>query len=281
MYNLRYHIASLVGVFLALALGLVLGGLVVQSGGLESQQDALVEGLRKEFTSLRSENADLTEQNALLTAFSADMTDLWVTDRMKGQTVVVVVSGGRSDGLGATVAGIESAGGSAVVVTLNEPDLGLADEELRSGITSMTGDPAAVRESVVASLAAEWSTPLEDRPVTEALAEAGAIAVDGLTADVAGEGLVTIAARDKQPDETGLALASAFKDLGMPGIGAQTTTAGNGLAARAVESGLAAFDTLGTDVGRYTLVALFTGAESAYYGLADQAVAPFPDPDDL
>ena len=29
MYNLRYHIASLAGVFLALALGLILGGLVV------------------------------------------------------------------------------------------------------------------------------------------------------------------------------------------------------------------------------------------------------------
>ncbi len=281
MYNLRYHIASLVGVFLALALGLVLGGLVVQSGGLESQQDALVEGLRKEFTSLRSENADLTEQNDLLSAFSADMTDLWVEDRMKGETVVVVVSGGRSDGLGATVAGIESAGGAAVVVTLNEQDLGLADEELRSSITSTTGDLVAVQESVVASLAAEWSEPRADRPVTEALTEADVIAIDGLTAEVAGQGLVTIAAREKQPDAAGLALAGAFTDLGLPGIGAQTTTAGNGLAARAVENGLAAFDTLGTDVGRYTLVALFSGAESAYYGLADQAVALFPEPADL
>ena len=38
MYNIRYHIASLVAVFLALALGLVLGGLVVRQGGFDKQQ---------------------------------------------------------------------------------------------------------------------------------------------------------------------------------------------------------------------------------------------------
>ena len=43
MYNIRYHIASLVAVFLALALGLVLGGLVVQQGTFSKQQKALVE----------------------------------------------------------------------------------------------------------------------------------------------------------------------------------------------------------------------------------------------
>ena len=48
MYNVRYHIASLVSVFLALALGLVLGGLIVDKTPATSQS-SLVTGLKQEF----------------------------------------------------------------------------------------------------------------------------------------------------------------------------------------------------------------------------------------
>ena len=55
MYNVRYHIASLVSVFLALALGLVLGGLIVDKTPTTSQS-SLVTGLKQEFETLRADN---------------------------------------------------------------------------------------------------------------------------------------------------------------------------------------------------------------------------------
>ena len=115
MYNLRYHIASLVGVFLALALGLVLGGLVVQRGTVDRQQGALVEGLRNEFATLRAENKLLTEQNQILSGFSQDMTREWIADRLVGKNVLVLAHAGRTDGLGAATEAIRSAGGTPVV----------------------------------------------------------------------------------------------------------------------------------------------------------------------
>ena len=56
MYNLRYHIASLVAVFLALSVGLVLGSIVVERGTLDEQREALVTSLQQEFTELNAEN---------------------------------------------------------------------------------------------------------------------------------------------------------------------------------------------------------------------------------
>ena len=59
MYNLRYHIASLVAVFLALAIGIVLGGLVVRQGVFDTQQRALVSSLQSEFNSIKKQNTAL------------------------------------------------------------------------------------------------------------------------------------------------------------------------------------------------------------------------------
>jgi hypothetical protein len=49
MYNLRYHIVSLVAVFLALTVGLVLGTVVVERGVLTKQRAALVGDLTKQY----------------------------------------------------------------------------------------------------------------------------------------------------------------------------------------------------------------------------------------
>ncbi len=276
MYNLRYHIASLVAVFLALALGLILGGLVVQRGTVDRQQGALVEGLRKEFKDLRTENDDLSASNELLSAHSAAMTEAWSADRLVGKTIVVLTGSGRNDGLGAAQDAIKSAGGAVVTVTMLKSDLGLDDEGLRSLVASGDAKTTELVSSVAASLAAEWSAPAQQRPVTDALVEAGAISVKGLDPGVAVAGLVDIASIGTSADPVALAIASAMSANDVVAMGAQTLSRDTGVAASADERGLAAFDTLGSPVGDYTLVALLTGAKSGYYGVGDGVEAPFP-----
>jgi hypothetical protein len=158
MYNVRYHIASLVGVFLALSLGLILGGLVVQRGTVDRQQSALVDGLRREFSILRTENHDLGAENLVLKDFSGDMTHEWVADKLVGKNVVVVSGAGRTDGVDAATDAVESAGGTVISLTLVQPDFGLRDEKVRSVVTSETFSAELVA-SVAASLAAEWLRP--------------------------------------------------------------------------------------------------------------------------
>ncbi len=276
MYNLRYHIASLVGVFLALALGLVLGGLVVQRGTVDRQQGALVEGLRTEFATLRAENKLLTEQNQTLASFSTDMTAMWIQNRLVGKNVLVLAHAGRTDGLAAATEAIRSAGGTPIVVTVNDLDFGLSELDVRSAVSSGSEFGPDLVASVAASLAAEWAEPTRKRPLTDALVGAGSLTVEGLDPGMAAFAMVDVAAASRKTDSGSLALATSFAKRDATAIVAQTPLSKSGAALSASERDLPAFDTLGTEIGTYTLIALMTGAEPGFYGVGEGTSAPYP-----
>ncbi len=278
MYNLRYHIASLVGVFLALALGLVLGGLVVQRGTFTSQQEALVSGLRKEFADLRATNDDLKSQNALLGSYADEMTANWVTDRLVGRTYGVVSNIGRTQGVTEVNAYIESAGAKGVSIAVLKPGAGLSDDATRSRVASAAGLPeSATLDEIGAALAAEWLQPLQTRPLTTSLVDAGVISVDGLEPGVALAGIVNMAIAGEDADPLALAITKAAVTQGKDkGVAAQMIDTKSKLAQTAYAEGVSSFDTVGTSVGQYTLVALLIGAEPGRYGTGDGVTAEFP-----
>lgn len=277
MYNLRYHIASLVSVFLALALGLVLGGLIVQRGTFDDQRAALVEGLRKEFRDLRVESKELRSENERLDALTAALYADWAKDRLNGRSVVVLTNSGRSEGMVSVTQAITGAGGSVVTVTVVKPRLGLDgdDAELRSLVESIAPDPERPLESLVASLAAEWFTPVVDRPITDALVAADVLTVTGMQ-ETAASGFVDIAVAEGDVDSMGIDLASAAGALDVPTVAAETLDSKSGLASAAADAQVSACNTLGTQVGSYSLVALLTGADPGFYGDGAGVDALFP-----
>jgi len=66
--DIRYHIASLVAVFLALGLGILIGASLLDEGKLIESQEKLISGLEKRFDMLQSEQALLERENAVLTS---------------------------------------------------------------------------------------------------------------------------------------------------------------------------------------------------------------------
>jgi hypothetical protein len=278
LYNLRYHIASLVAVFLALAMGLILGGLVVRAGVFDQQQKALVKSLRTEYGNIKQKNVKLSSQLNLESTYSKQITDAWVIGRLSGSTVVVVTSGASTEGADEVAASVKSAGGNAATVTLVKPDFGLRESTIASSVISIiaSGALAAPTVSDVASaLAAEWSTDSE-RPLTEALLTAGVIKVTGLPRSAMATLAVDVATVNGEPDTVGLDIASAFANHGLYAVGAEPLASPAGVAAAAAARKLSAFDTLGTSVGRFTLVALFTGGEQGYYSTTAKNTKPFP-----
>lgn len=276
MYNLRYHLASLVAVFIALALGLVLGGLVVGQGTMDAQQRAIVSGLQRDFGRLNDDNQSLTAEINLQRDFSSQMTDAWVEGRLGGMTVVLLTSGQRTEGLQAAITSVEQAGGTAAVVTLEQQGMGLVNKETADAVRSIVGTPTDLTAAVAASLTAEWTSSEGTRPLTDALVKAGAINVTGLTASSPATQAVTIAAFSRKPDQAALEIAKAYAAAGYYALGAQTPTSGTGVAAAAAAAKLSAFDTLGTAPGQFTMVALFSGGEQGYYTLGNDEGPKFP-----
>ena len=95
--DIRYHIASLVAVFLALGLGILIGASILDEGRLIESQEQLIAGLERRFDSLQGERnlleakiallkTELEEQNSLLAALETPL----VERALEGKTVTLV-----------------------------------------------------------------------------------------------------------------------------------------------------------------------------------------------
>jgi hypothetical protein len=96
MVDLRYHIASLIGVFLALTVGIVVGS----SLGSSERQTAAVRHLQTQFAAVMAEDHRVQEENARLRdqlesreEVIGQLAPLAVRDRLAGQRVSLVVCG--------------------------------------------------------------------------------------------------------------------------------------------------------------------------------------------
>ncbi len=97
IFDLKYHIASLTAVFLALGIGILVGTTVIGNDALTKQQERLVASLQEEFKALREDNEKTTAALAELQAdlayqqeFNRAVLPVLVKERLKGRAVAVV-----------------------------------------------------------------------------------------------------------------------------------------------------------------------------------------------
>ncbi|NMB11524.1 MAG: copper transporter [Firmicutes bacterium] len=95
--DIRYHIASLVAVFLALGLGILIGASLLDEGRLLESQEKLIAGLEKRFDTLQAERSLLETENALLSSKLQEQETLFVAlelplveEALEGRSVSVV-----------------------------------------------------------------------------------------------------------------------------------------------------------------------------------------------
>lgn len=89
MINLRYHIVSLVAVFLALALGIVMGSTVIDRAIVDGLRNR-VESVNSRASKIDSENKTLHDQLTTMQGFADQARDQLVEGRLKGLPVLVV-----------------------------------------------------------------------------------------------------------------------------------------------------------------------------------------------
>lgn len=282
MYNLRYHIASLVAVFLALAVGLVLGTVVAERGMITEQGSALIEDLQRQFEKITAKNAELTTDLERDRAFAEDLEPVIVSDALAGYDVAVLVGTGRVDGLNAANAAIEEASGAPFVVSLEEPGIGLADNApeglvgyFASRGAEMADPGSALIEQVATALVAEWRTG-GARPLTELLMSSGLVGVESMAETATLDAIVVMAAADGGVDPFALALGEAMVDAGGVAVGAEAESTASGVAAACAQEGLSAVDHLGTVQGRFSLVWLLASRAEGVFGAGDAAEAYYP-----
>ena len=165
MISLRYHIVSLVAVFLALALGIVVGSTVLKEGTV-SVLRATSERVRQDNDRYRTENLSLKQEQARLQSFAATVLPDLVRDRLKDQPVVLLDTDKVDGGVRDQVSQVLQTAGAEVDgrVTFNAGRLALAAEADREALGRLlpgvnAADPVVLRTELVRRVAERLAAP--------------------------------------------------------------------------------------------------------------------------
>jgi hypothetical protein len=90
MFDMRYHIASLVAVFLALTVGLLLGSLIVDKGLMANQQERLLNSIRADVNRINEKNQRLQSEVNGLRDFQKQVLPITVQNRLVDTSVTIV-----------------------------------------------------------------------------------------------------------------------------------------------------------------------------------------------
>lgn len=315
MIDFRYHLVSIVSIFLALAVGIVLG-----AGPLKED---LGKSLTSQLTQLRQDKTDLrTQLNAAQK--SADAQDTYaatvgpevLAGRLAGKTIAVVALPGADAGvIKNTVTALTSAGARiGSTITLSEDWADPAKRTFRNNLANqlsvLVKAPAgAANPDQLPGLVLSRAVLTTGDQVTERLDPSASQALDGLKAGnllayspdqvVPASGAVVISAPVKgtSPDDTQarltayLNLARALDAAGKgavvvaPGDKANLTGSSDPLVAAArsdadASKALSTVDDASLSMGQAAIVMALSqqyGGGSGQYGLAADAKAVVPD----
>ncbi|HET6696754.1 MAG TPA: copper transporter [Gaiellaceae bacterium] len=302
MFGLRYHVASLAAVFVALAVGILLG--VAVSGRVTDASEGLEEeNLRNDNQRLQQdlEAARAAEDAAnqrgegseelLARAYPALM-----SGRLEGENVAMIFLG-PSDGsaraeVERTLADADG-GSPARVVALNVPvdgadlDATLESDELLASYAGDDGDFSELGAELGRELAESGETPLWDALSTHLVEEQEgpeAPAVDSAVVvltwlppdDATGDG--DAAAEAEATSSLMEGLVRGLDDAGIPIVGVSATEDDPAKIDFYRDQGISSVDDVDEPAGRLALALLLGGADPGHYGLdeeADGIVPPF------
>ena len=153
MIPFRYHIVTIVAVFLALAVGLLAGSAFVDPA-LTNQLRAQTDRLRGELNDRIGELEQVRTEAAQLRAFADASLQHLVADRLLGQGVVVVTQEGVEGAvLDQTQAALDAAGANVVAVLTARSTLVADDPDTRSQLAELVGEGATGPTGVAAGAA--------------------------------------------------------------------------------------------------------------------------------
>ena len=286
MFDLRYHLASLTAVFVALVLGILIGiGLAATETVRESDVETLerrVESLRRELDNARADAAQLAllqedNETVVQEAYPALM-----HDRLAGKRFALLFAGSMDERVMESVERTLRDGGAEGLARVRALELPI-DAQIVARVLGGGGpfeeyegrdDLGSFGQDLAAELVQGGETPLWDA-LSEQLVEEQE---GGFRRPV--DGVVIARTAEPQRGATTQFLAAFYRGLaasGVPAVGVEFS----GTRPSAVDSfsrrDLSTIDHLDLRLGRLALALLLAGGEEGEYGVkAEDGILPLP-----
>lgn len=172
MISFRFHVVSITAVFLAIAIGIVIGSTYVDRAIVENLRER-VESVSDNLDERRAEIAQLEEDLGEANDYIDASADFAVTERLAGQPVLLVAPrGAGAEAVEQMAALARRAGARVPGVLWLEPAWALAEEDERGRLAELVGaraddDPGELRREAWDDVVAELSSvaaPAEGSP---------------------------------------------------------------------------------------------------------------------
>ncbi len=165
MISFRYHLVTIVAVFLALGVGVLMGTTVVKQGLISDLQHR-VDNATHTSDSLRREVIALSQQLRSSDAFAAAAEPLLIQGRLTGQSIVVVATdGGDPSQLDGIIQTLKKAGATVSAVLVVTGRFALTDEPAKSAMADLLGlAPSTTSAGLVRQASAGLGTRLAEGP---------------------------------------------------------------------------------------------------------------------
>jgi hypothetical protein len=282
MFDLRYHVASLTAVFLALLIGIVVG--VGISGSVDKGEKSLAkaqqDALRGQLDAARTQIGDLTQRQRGAISYLSETYPAVMHNRLK-KTRVAMVYVGSDTSMGSLLDRTLRDAGSkgftrvralSVPIDPQQLDKLLAGRPLLSGLRG-TEQLEPLGRALAQEIVNGGDTPLLDALSGQLVAyRRGGSA---LPADA----VVVVRSAEPQTGRTARFLHGLYTGLagaGVPAVGVETLGAKQSAVPAYTNGNLSTVDDLDQPIGRFALALLLQGAQPGHYGLKDTASAPLP-----
>jgi len=275
MFDLRYHVASLAAVFLALVIGILVGVGISDRGYVDRAQRGLLEQrvakLQSDLSDARQQADNLSAQQRATQAFVTETYPELMANRLRGKSIALVFLGPVDAQIRASLEQALADAGASGWVRVRALRLPL---DVRQVDNTLSGEPALARYVGGARL------PALGKRLAEEFASGGRARLwttlaEQIVAERTGserrpaDGVVVVRTSGKQYDGTATFLAGFYSGLiaaPVPVVGVETTDAGQSAVSSFQRNGISSVDDVDDEIGRFALTLLLDGAKSGHYG---------------
>jgi Copper transport outer membrane protein, MctB len=281
MFDLRYHVASLAAVFLALIIGILVGVGISDRGLVDSAKSKFLQdevaSLQRQLDNKSAQSTIDARERAAAQTFMAKTYPALAHNRLKGKQIAVVFVGSDKGGVRSSVSSaLSDAGAQQVRVRALQVPIDVTQLE-----AALKSQPAAVGLRGKANLEALGRALGQelvlggDTPLWDSLTGTTSLVEHNLGGNrMPADGVVVIRTASPQRGGTTKFLLGLYEGLGstsVPAVGAEQTDAADSATTVFRQAGLSTVDDVDTPVGRLALLLLLAGAQPGQYGVKDSA----------
>jgi hypothetical protein len=280
MFDLRYHVASLAAVFLALIIGIVVGVGISGKGFVSDSERSLfnerIADLKSRLDSSTKRSADLTRSQRAAQAFVEDAYPTLMSGRLSGTSIGLVFVGPVDRRVRSLVEQTLGDAGTEPPLRVRALKLPIDVPTLRRALKGRPALAALATERRIGELGrrlgGEFASKA-DSPLWQALA-ADLVEERAGNDAVSLDGIVVARTVPPQTGATARFLTGFYKGLAsadVPAIGVEVTRPGTSAVEAFAKNDLASVDDLDSQSGRLALALLLGGAVPGQYGVKKTA----------